>query len=83
MEETFWNAFHYQHNFKWYYLYHKYYGRLPSTNPKSDPNKGAFPSDDAFLKLIYLAARNITRKWAITVQQLPIIFERRLKLEMH
>lgn len=56
---------------------------------KVTKTKGAFPSDDALLKLIYLATRNIMKKWtspiqnwAITVQQLSIIFEGRLKLEL-
>lgn len=56
---------------------------------KVTKTKGAFPSDDALLKLIYLATRNIKKKWtspiqnwAITVQQLSIIFEGRLKLEI-
>ena len=56
---------------------------------KVTKTKGAFPSDDALLKLIYLATRNIMKKWtspiqnwAITVQQLSIIFEGRLKLDI-
>lgn len=56
---------------------------------KVTKTKGAFPSDDALLKLLYLATRNIMKKWtspiqnwAITVQQLSIIFEERLKLEI-
>jgi transposase-like protein len=56
---------------------------------KVTKTKGAFPSDDALLKLIYLATRNIMKKWtspiqnwAITVQQLSIIFDGRLKLEI-
>lgn len=56
---------------------------------KVTKTKGAFPSDDALLKLIYLATRNIMKKWTspiqnwgITVQQLSIIFEDRLKLDI-
>ena len=56
---------------------------------KVTKTKGAFPNDDALLKLIYLATRNIMKKWtspihnwAITVQQLSIIFDGRLKLEI-
>ena len=56
---------------------------------KVTKTKGAFPSDDALLKLIYLATRNIMKKWTspiqnwgITVQQLSIIFEGRLKLDI-
>jgi len=56
---------------------------------KVTKTKGAFPSDDALLKLIYLATRNIMKKWTspiqnwgVTVQQLSIIFEDRLKLDI-
>jgi putative transposase len=56
---------------------------------KVTKTKGAFPNDEALLKLIYLATRNIMKKWtspihnwAITVQQLSIIFDGRLKLEI-
>jgi putative transposase len=54
---------------------------------KVTKNKGVFPSDDALLKLVYLAYRNISKKWtqpiqnwALTVSQLSIHFEDRLKL---
>ena len=54
---------------------------------KVTKNKAAFPSDMALLKLIYLAQRNISKKWtaalqnwSITVSQLSIIFGDRLKL---
>jgi transposase-like protein len=56
---------------------------------KVTKTKGAFPSDDALLKLIYLATKNVMKKWTspiqnwgITVQQLSIIFEGRLKLDI-
>lgn len=56
---------------------------------KVTKTKGAFPSDDALLKLVYLATRNIMKKWTspvqhwgTTVQQLSIIFENRLKLDI-
>jgi len=56
---------------------------------KVTKTKGAFPSDNALLKLIYLATRNIMKKWTapiqnwgMTVQQLSIIFEDRLKLDI-
>ena len=56
---------------------------------KATKTKGAFPSDDALLKLVYLATRNIMQKWTspvqhwgTTVQQLSIIFENRLKLDI-
>jgi putative transposase len=52
-------------------------------------NKGAFTSDMALLKLIYLAHRNISKKWTqplhnwgLTVSQLSIIFGTRLKLSI-
>lgn len=54
---------------------------------KVTKNKTAFPSDMSLLKLIYLAHRNISKKWTqplqnwgITVSQLSIIFGKRLKL---
>ena len=56
---------------------------------KVTKTKGAFPTDDALLKLIYLATKNVMKKWTspiqnwgITVQQLSIIFEGRLKLDI-
>jgi hypothetical protein len=49
--------------------------------------KGAFPSDMALLKLIYLTTQNITKKWTmpaqnwnLTLSQLFIIFGERLRL---
>ena len=54
---------------------------------KVTKNKGVFPNDDALLKLVYLAYRNISKKWtqplqnwSLTVSQLSIHFETRLKL---
>ena len=54
---------------------------------KVTKNKGVFPNDDALLKLVYLAYRNISKKWtqplqnwSLTVSQLSIHFEARLKL---
>jgi putative transposase len=56
---------------------------------KVTKTKGAFPSDMALLKLIYLAYRNIRKKWtaplqnwAMTVSQLSIWFEGRLNLDI-
>jgi transposase-like protein len=56
---------------------------------KVTKNKGAFTSDMALLKLIYLAQRNISKKWtqplhnwSLTVSQLSIIFGHRLKLDI-
>ena len=56
---------------------------------KVTKTKGAFPSDDALLKLVYLATRNIEKKWTsslqnwgLTVQQLAIKFEGRLPLDL-
>lgn len=49
--------------------------------------KGAFPNDEAILKRMYLALRNIAKKWTLPVQhwkealnQLAIRFEKRLPL---
>lgn len=54
---------------------------------KVTKNKTAFTTDMALLKLIYLAQRNISKKWtaplhnwSITISQLSIIFGERLKL---
>ena len=56
---------------------------------KVTKNKTAFTSDMALLKLIYLAQRNISKKWtsplqnwSLTVSQLSIIFGDRLKLKI-
>jgi transposase-like protein len=56
---------------------------------KVTKTKGAFTSDMALLKLIYLATKNIEKKWtaplqnwALTVQQLAIKFGNRLPLEL-
>lgn len=50
--------------------------------------KGAFPNDEAILKLMYLALQNIAKKWTMPIQhwkaalnQLAIRFETRLPLE--
>lgn len=57
---------------------------------KVTKTKGAFPSDMALLKLVYLATRRIERKWTsplqnwgLTVQQLAIKFEGRLSLDVN
>ena len=54
---------------------------------KVTKTKGAFPSDMALLKLVYLAAERIENKWTmplsnwgVTAQQLSIIFGDRMKL---
>lgn len=56
---------------------------------KVTKTKGAFPSDNALMKLIYLATKNITKKWNApiqnwgeTIQQLSIIFDGRIKLDI-
>ena len=56
---------------------------------KVTKTKGAFTSDMALLKLVYLATRNIQKKWTsplqnwgLTVQQLSIKFGDRLKLDI-
>ncbi|SHE87606.1 Transposase, Mutator family, partial [Fodinibius roseus] len=56
---------------------------------KVTKTKGAFTSDMALLKLVYLATRNIKKKWtsplqnwALTVQQLAIKFGDRLPLDL-
>ena len=54
---------------------------------KVTKTKGAFPNDDALLKLVYLAYRNARKKWtqplqnwSLSVSQLSIHFEGRLNL---
>lgn len=54
---------------------------------KATKNKGVFPSDDALLKLVYLAYENISKKWtqplqnwSLTISQLRIHFEGRFTL---
>jgi transposase-like protein len=54
---------------------------------KVTKNKGAFVNDKALEKLIYLAVRNIQKKWtqplqnwSLTIQQLAIRFEGRVNL---
>jgi transposase-like protein len=54
---------------------------------KVTKNKGVFPNDDALYKLVYLAYRNIRRKWTmpisnwgLTAQQLAIKFGDRFKI---
>lgn len=56
---------------------------------KVTKTKGAFTSDMALLKLIYLATLNIQKKWtqplhnwSITISQLSIKFAERLKLNL-
>jgi putative transposase len=56
---------------------------------KVTKTKGAFTSDTALLKLIYLASQNIQKKWtmplsnwSITVSQLRIIFGERITLKI-
>jgi len=56
---------------------------------KVTKTKGAFPSDMALLKLIYLAYLNIRKKWthplknwSLTISQLAIWFEGRLNLSI-
>ena len=56
---------------------------------KVTKTKGAFPSDMALMKLIYLATENISKKWTqplqnwgLTVQQLCIKFGDRMKIDL-
>ena len=57
---------------------------------KVTKTKGAFTNDMSLLKLVYLATRNIEKKWSsplhnwsLTVQQLAITFGDRLPLEIN
>lgn len=56
---------------------------------KVTKTKGAFTSDNALMKLVYLATMNITKKWNApiqnwgeTIQQLSIIFDGRIELDI-
>jgi len=56
---------------------------------KVTKTKGAFPSDTALLKLVYLATKRVEQKWttplqnwSMTVQQLAIKFEGRLEQDI-
>jgi len=56
---------------------------------KVTKTKGAFTSDDALMKLLFLVQDNITSKWNRpvhnwnqTLSQLSIIFDERLKLDI-
>jgi len=35
---------------------------------KLTKNRGSFPSDEALLKLFYLALRNISQKWTLPIR---------------
>ena len=35
---------------------------------KATKNRGSFPSDDALLKLFYLALTNIAKKWSMPLK---------------
>lgn len=52
---------------------------------KVTKNRGSFPSDEAMLKLLYLALKNIAKKWTMPIRdwksalnQFTIIFENRM-----
>ena len=58
---------------------------LNSTVRKVIKNRGSFPNDQAATKLIYLALKNISKKWTMPVQnwkpalnQFAIVFENRM-----
>jgi putative transposase len=55
---------------------------------KVTKNRGAFPNDEAVMKLFYMALKNIMKKWTMqlqnwsnTINQLSIIFGDRIMLE--
>jgi len=56
---------------------------------KVTKNRSIFPSDDSLMKLMYLATKDVMKKWvqpksnwAETIGQLAIIFPDRLKLSL-
>ena len=57
---------------------------------KVTKSKGVFPNEQALLKMIFLASRDIQKKWttsisnwALSAQQLAIYFEDRMKLDLN
>lgn len=87
------------HKLSTYFEYNPEIRRLVyTTNPiegfhrqvrKVTKTKGAFPTDMALLKLVYLATKRIERKWtaplhnwSLTVQQLAIKFGDRMELDL-
>jgi len=57
---------------------------------KVTKTKGAFTSDNALLKLVYLVVQRVSEKWtmplrnwSLTLSQLYIMFEDRLKVSLH
>lgn len=51
-------------------------------------SRGSFPNEDAVIKLVYLALRNISAKWnlpirgwALALTRFAIMFEGRMALE--
>jgi len=56
---------------------------------KLTKTKGAFPSEDSLLKLLYIGIQNASKKWTmpiqnwgVTLSQLAIFFEGRLDKEL-
>jgi putative transposase len=52
---------------------------------KVTKNRGHFPSDEAMLKLLYLALKNIAKRWTMPIRewksalnQFTILFEERM-----
>jgi len=52
---------------------------------KVTKNRGSFPNDESMLKLLYLALRNISKKWTMPIRnwksalnQFTIMFEDRM-----
>ena len=60
-------------------------GSLNMSLRKVTKNRGHFPSDEAMFKLLYLALRNIAKKWTMPIRdwksalnQFGILFDERL-----
>ncbi|MEY2334183.1 hypothetical protein AB4094_06490, partial [Acidithiobacillus ferrianus] len=51
-------------------------GRHPLHLRKITKNRGAFPSDDALLKLFYLALQNISQKWTMPIRDWKVVLNR-------
>jgi transposase-like protein len=73
--------------------FHRQVRKVTKTDPRcmasSQQVQGAFTSDNALLKLVYLVVSRITEKWTmplhnwnLTLSQLYLMFEERLKAHL-
>jgi hypothetical protein len=49
----------------------------PGTSaPRTTKHRGAFPSDEALIKLLYLALRNISKRWTLPIRDWKVALNR-------